>query len=106
MREAWGRIVGVLLWRGEQAGLHLWLPLNSFRQIPFRKFFLGAGLGGYPIGLRTSLDGETSSEVGVCGNKPSRVRRSGEMNPSPEMFGAGICNTAPVCGEGEEEAEV
>lgn len=51
--------------------------------------------------------GETSSEVGVCGNKPSvRVRHSGEMNPSPEMFGAGICNAAPVCGEGEEEAEV
>lgn len=51
--------------------------------------------------------GETSSEVGICGNKPSvRVRCSGEMNPSPEMFRAGICSIAPVCGEGEEEGEV
>lgn len=56
--------------------------------------------------------GETSSEVGVCGNKPSvRVRRSGEMNLSPEMFRAGICSAAPVWGGGEgaggeEEGEV
>lgn len=51
--------------------------------------------------------GETSSEVGVRGNKPSvRVRCSGEMSPSPETFRAGVCSTASVCGEREEEGEV
>lgn len=46
----------VLVWRGEWAGLHLWLPLKSFlRQIPFRSPSWGQGWA--DTQLTTSLYG-------------------------------------------------